>query len=203
MKIWSEKKNSPNIHSVPRREADHDQNGADVKKHKLLEMFYRLECSVSNAHMHDVQDGNWNYIPYSHLRFYKKLQELLEGRNTSTLKFLEMGCGLGTKMYIASAWCGIGIVHGIEINPHYCQIARHMLTGECGQIFCCDVREFKNYGDYDLIYSYGEVRHADGKVVKIVEEQRKVGSVFIQAFCGGTMCATTKTADGFQYIRPA
>jgi len=172
-----------------------------IDQQQLMEMFYRLECSVSQAHRDEVQGDNWNYIPYSHLRFYKQLKEVIEnlGKRPKDLRFLEMGCGLGTKLYIAAAWCKIGTVHGLEINPAYCEIARHMITSASlppsttlrrgsrnksspsRQVFCGDVQEFDRYHEYDLIYTYGEIVGKYYSVEQKVKRDMKPGAILLSA----------------------
>jgi SAM-dependent methyltransferase len=120
---------------------------------QIMEMFYRLEMAVGNAHAGAVRSGDWNYIPLSHLRFYHALKETVEGKDAATLRFLELGCGLGTKLHIAHAWVGIGNVTGIEIVPAFAEIARSML-GDAATILEVNVREFTNFHDYDIIYSF-------------------------------------------------
>jgi SAM-dependent methyltransferase len=188
--------NTINVSYIAMREADHDLLSLlTVEQSKLMEMFYRLECSVSNAHYKDVTGKNWNYVPYSHLRFYKALKELVEAKNDSNpvkdVKFLELGCGLGTKLYIASQWVGCGKVDGIEINPTYAEIARNMVAKR-GTVHCMNVKEFKQYGDYDIIYTYGEVREDNNHTINLVKEAMKPGAILLQSFISASICQWIK-----------
>lgn len=146
--------NNIDIQMVSRRELENDKLSLQtVDQAQLMELFYRLETAVGNAHAGDIKEGDWNYIPLSHLLFYRTLKEAVVGKNVADLRFLELGCGLGTKLHIARAWVGIGGVTGIEVVPAFAEIARHML-GEAGTILQMNLREFTHFHEYDVIYSY-------------------------------------------------
>ena len=91
--------NRIDIQMVSRRELDNDErSGLTVAQARLMHMFYRLETAVGNALVGEVREGDWNYIPFSHLMFYRKLTEAVAGKNVQELRYLEFGCGLGTKL---------------------------------------------------------------------------------------------------------
>jgi hypothetical protein len=169
-----------NVYGISERETELDKDsGLTIEQAKLMKMFYTLECSISNAHSNDVEEGNWNYIPYSHLKFYKTLLEVTKGKDVSKLSFLEMGCGLGTKLHIASKWVGIGTVDGIEINPYYAKIAQKMV--DCGgKVYNKDVLKFTKYHKYDIIYSYGEKRGAEAERPDVTKKM-KDGAIYLEA----------------------
>ena len=108
----------------------------------------------------DIKDGDWNYIPFSHLMFYRILREAVAGKKVEDLRYVEFGCGIGTKLLIAHEWVGIGSVTGVEVVPAYCEIARHML-GDMATVLQVDVREFSDYESYDILYSYDPLRPPD------------------------------------------
>ena len=56
-----------------------------IHPQKFFEMYYHLEMAVSNTHRQETQKGNWNYIPFSHLTFYKTLLEVNKDKNFQNL----------------------------------------------------------------------------------------------------------------------
>ncbi len=183
------------IAAVSYRESANDIDGlANTEKIQIMEMFYWLECAISNVHRNQILPTNWNYITYSHMRFYTTLLHLTSGKQISSMRFLEMGCGLGTKLYIASKWLGFGTSDGVEINPTYAEIARDMLSGK-GNVFCLDVRSFRDYDKYDFIYSYGEVREilAEKEIKKIVMNAMKKGAFLLTAQMNAEITLWQKT----------
>lgn len=169
------------IQMVTRRELDNDQrSGLSVEQARLMETFYRLETAVGNALLADVKAGDWNYIPFSHLMFYRKLQEAVAGKKVQDLRYLEYGCGLGTKLLIAHEWVGIGSVTGVEVVPTFAEIARHMLHGNV-TILEVDLREFTDCHDYDIIYSYDPLHPPELETwLNKVKESMKPGAILMQ-----------------------
>jgi SAM-dependent methyltransferase len=179
------------IPMVTRRELENDLLSAQyVEQARIMEMLYRLETAVGNAHAGEVREGDWNYIPFSHLMFYRALKEAVRGKNAADLRYLELGCGLGTKLMIAHGWVGIGAATGIEIVPAFAAIARRML-GDAAAILETDLRTFDRYQDYDIVYSYenyGPPVPADVReFIQKVKDGMKPGAVLLQ---GGFSRAT-------------
>jgi trans-aconitate methyltransferase len=62
-------------------------------------------------------------------------------------RYLEIGCGPGSKLLIARDWCGLD-AHGIERSGEMAAAARSLgLDAETA-----DALGWKGYGDYDLIW---------------------------------------------------
>lgn len=177
--------NKIDIQMVTRRELENDQRSLErVDQAQLMEMFYRLETAVGNAHAPEVREEDWNYIPFSHLVFYQALKEAVAGKNCEQLRFLELGCGLGTKLHIAREWVGFGSVTGIEVVPIFAAIARDFVGG-AGTILEIDVRQFRDYHEYDVIYSYESYDPPSPADVRewiaSVKEAMKPGAILLQA----------------------
>jgi SAM-dependent methyltransferase len=114
----------------------------------LLRLYYSLEFAIRQV----FADGDESCYPnasFSVLRFMAKLR-LIQRLCGTSLRFLDVGCGLGNKVWIAQT---LGFeAYGLEINPKYAEIA-----GECvgtNRILCHDGVTFPDYGDYDVIYFY-------------------------------------------------
>lgn len=175
--------NQLDIAGVASREAEKDQRaGLPIDQRALLDMFYRLEMSVANAT--GTAATARNYIPFSHLSFYKALRQAAHGRRPAELSFLELGCGLGTKLHIARYWAGIGRVAGIEMNPEYVAVARQMVCFGA-EVIVADALTFDAYHDYDILYclfredATSEPRTHD--LSQTVREKMKPGAVLLAA----------------------
>jgi len=114
----------------------------------LLRLYYSLEFAIGQV----FADGDESCYPnasFSVLRFMAKLR-LIQRLCGPSPRFLDVGCGLGNKVWIAQT---LGFdAYGLEINPKYAEIA-----GECvgaNRIFNHDGITFPDYDKYDVIYFY-------------------------------------------------
>lgn len=114
----------------------------------LFQLYYSLEFAIGQV----FADGDDRYYPnasFSVLKFMAKLR-LIQRICGVGSRFLDVGCGLGNKVWLAQT---IGFdAHGIEINQRYADIA-----GECvgtNRIVCHDGITFPDYDQYDVIYFY-------------------------------------------------
>lgn len=86
---------------------------------------------------------------FSVLQFVAQLR-LIKNWCGQSPRFLDVGCGLGSKVGIALS---LGFdAYGLEINPYYAEVA-------CGQIgrdrvLCTDALGFHDYGKFDVVYFY-------------------------------------------------
>jgi len=105
----------------------------------------------------DSRKGNYAYLPFSHMTFFKGLKKILEeqGKKPKDVRFLDVGCGMGTKLILAQI-LKIGTVHGIEVNKNYAKIAQRLQGVTIHQM---DAIKFKNYGQYDVIYLYHPIQN--------------------------------------------
>lgn len=126
----------------------------------------RFEDLVANDSGDDIskrnKTGEFHYIPLPMEQFATQMEVLegLMGARNSDLKFIDVGCGLGTKMVAANA-----ILHcqvfGIEKDPKYVRIARQLLGGK-GSRYQSKIPSHAIRGDalkhsykpYDIIYFY-------------------------------------------------
>lgn len=114
----------------------------------LFRLYYSIEFAVGQA----FADGDTRCYPnasYSVLSFITKLRSLLSmcGRGA---RFLDVGCGLGNKVWIAQA---IGFdAYGLEINQEYAEIAAQCVGAD--RVFRQDGLTFPHYDHFDVIYFY-------------------------------------------------
>jgi hypothetical protein len=127
---------------------NHLKNGDLDDLAVVLQLYYSLEFAIGQK----FSDGDLRYHPnasFSAIRFISNLR-MIQKLNGVGNRFLDVGCGLGSKVWIAQA---LGFeAHGLEINPNYAAIA-----GECvgtDRIVCHDGITFPAYDHYDVIYFY-------------------------------------------------
>lgn len=75
-------------------------------------------------------------------------------------RYLEVGCGIGTKLIIA-AKCGL-LVHGIEAREQYVAMARHLCPE--ATIETADARTWQGYRDFDIVFSYKPLISEEGNL---------------------------------------
>lgn len=84
---------------------------------------------------------------------------LLVQDRADTAKFLDVGCGGGTKVLAASVY--FPECHGLEYDPEYVAAAEHLFkrtaNTDC-HVFEGDGRVFDGYDQYDVIYFYRPMR---------------------------------------------
>lgn len=159
-------------------ERDNLQNGFTFKE--LLSMFYHLEMAISNVPK-NIGEECYPYIPYAHNVFYVKLKEVAKEiartKDWKDISFLEVGSGIGTKLYIAKNLVELHQVLGIEINTLYAEIAK-TLVGE--NVLTMDATDYKNYDKHDIIYSYSPMFSTkQSALLKTIKENMKPGAVYL------------------------
>jgi SAM-dependent methyltransferase len=93
-------------------------------------------------------------------------------------RFLDIGCGVGTKMIRARDQYGMDVT-GIEIVPEYAaEAGRHGLDVRIG-----DAADYGGYGDHDLIWFYRPFRDPDlqAALEKLVWDGMAAGAVVMTA----------------------
>lgn len=109
---------------------------------------------------------------------------LVQGRVHSA-RFLDIGCGGGTKVFAAArhfARCD-----GLEYDPGYARAGQRTLSlimpGQ-GEVFEGDALTFENYGDYDVIYFYRPINDHDllEQMQARVVEQARPGTLIVAPY---------------------
>lgn len=151
---------------------DSDLKGEDL--HQAMLAFHQLEGVIGRAftmfpesrdqgHGADPTTKCYNNITHSIKLFLKKLKKAHKicgfFRPDIRPKFLDAGCGLGTKAFLARL-NGFD-AYGIDINPIYAEIAKAVVDGGTNSdpeyknsVEVCNILEYANYGDFDCIYWY-------------------------------------------------
>ncbi len=138
---------------------------SNYKMDTLAYSFRRIETALGKladvaAHKKSHETGIYDFIPLcpsvflSDIDFAKSLFD-----SDVRIKFLDVGCGIGTKLVLASGPFNYN-VDGIEINKKYVDFYNNKFSKflfpfeNAPKIFHADGRTFERYNEYDVIYFY-------------------------------------------------
>lgn len=134
----------------------------DNQSDKLLELFYAALFQMANPHSQSEEaeeHGCFADIPLS-IRGFEQLIRvayrllLIQGR-LKDARFLDVGCGGGSKVLAASAY--FSQCHGMEYDRDYARAGQTMIettNADTCHVFHGDGLTFDGYDDYDVIYFY-------------------------------------------------
>jgi hypothetical protein len=166
------------------------------RKH-LIDLVNQLELQIfeplyDNEH---TKAGHWDYITYSIGSFLAHMEEVRKLIGPDK-KFIDVGCGIGTKVHLASHYFD---AYGVELHPPYAKSARkltrtkkfHKFGGYTAyhtrhlhqRIFQTDALKF-NYSGYDVVYFFRPM--SNDKMQKELEQriykQVKPGTIIIPIY---------------------
>lgn len=106
--------------------------------------------------------GCFQYVSYNEKKFFSQISKvmqilsMLNKRNKA--RFIDVGCGIGTKVFLASTL--FSEAHGIEIDDNYITTGLNIIK-HCSPEYTSnlslkkrDALQFSHYRDYDVIYIY-------------------------------------------------
>jgi SAM-dependent methyltransferase len=108
----------------------------------------------------DPYVGSYGCIHYSPANFARDLETLNLFYNKKTRKFVDVGCGVGQKVYLAFKYRFDA--YGIEVRPPYVDVARQLLVRYLwntlladypSHVIQVDALQF-DFKDFDVIYFY-------------------------------------------------
>ena len=158
-----------------------------MERNKLLDSYATLEEYIGRSALSGKQidkhqeRGYYRFIPLTTAYFCELMDEvdkLTKPRN-AVPKFLDIGCGVGTKVVLAERWFS---AFGLEINPGYARIARKVFNSSWGhRIIRGNALTFKRYAEFDILYFYCPLRN--GSMEKAFEQrlarEAKPGAIVI------------------------
>jgi len=127
------------------------------------------------------EDGSYPFIPLRTKRFVAALSiamELAQPNRLGRPNFLDVGCGDGTKVLIASAFgCNAS---GIEHDPECVKRARSLYRRT--SIETVDALQYEHYGDFDIVYFYCPIRDTEKQILleQRIASQVRPGTILIQ-----------------------
>jgi SAM-dependent methyltransferase len=157
----------------------------------LAKMHHDLEHAVSNellsgdARMAHSRKGHYPHIPLNEERFIL-MMEAAEyvaryhlNRDPKRMLFLDVGCGIGTKLALARSY--FGQIRGVEICKSYAEFANSkLLYGDKVEII--DGRDYAKYDEADVIYMYSPFANPALQVELEIAAYRgaRMGTLFIE-----------------------
>jgi len=135
----------------PEALANQDENKSlpflKTKLHVFNLSFHNFETTFLKAV--SEQSDNYDFIPFPSGAFVDMLIEAsIYFQLDRTKKFLDIGCGPGTKVMLANV---LFDAHGIEIKQSSVRMANRLGLKNVSQ---GDALKYDNYGDFDLLYFY-------------------------------------------------
>jgi 2-polyprenyl-3-methyl-5-hydroxy-6-metoxy-1,4-benzoquinol methylase len=174
-----------------------------MNKQAQLNITYALgmlsyRCTVFISKVCELNSGDYKLrkgttcfgnIPYSYIEILAKELEIIQRRLYKKLrrkpKFLDIGCGIGNLVMLASFLDYEAA--GLEYNLKTYRVAKKLcnITLPDSKIIKGDMRTFKHYSEYDVLYCYqpiADYKKMDEFTIKLAEEM-KSGAYVI---CVGT-----------------
>ncbi len=192
-----------------------------IKNRKMLKWGYGALLSALESYEHQSyyplnsdehrNKGRYDYQPYSinwflhHLHDAHQVLKYLRPDEKKKFKFVDIGCGVGTKVKLANA---LFDAHGIEVWEPYTEVAKELMKKkivrnhgkiyelkDTNRILVEDATKFENYGNYDILYFFRPLSEPE-KEIKLenrIYQQAKPGTIVIPLWHDG---------DLPEYIRP-
>jgi SAM-dependent methyltransferase len=156
-----------------RAEEDEDKGEvySSLKLNVMSVALHNIECSHLPSEPEDGDKHDW--IPFPCGSFVDMCLDaffaLGQDRNK---KFLDIGCGIGTKVMLADV---LFDSYGFDINKDYTRLARQI---GCKNVWYQDAMTFEGYGEYDLLYFYRPFKDnvLEDRLETNVYQQMKEGS---------------------------
>tara|TARA_Y100000034_G_scaffold129783_1_gene186909 strand:+ start:443 stop:1054 length:612 start_codon:yes stop_codon:yes gene_type:complete len=133
----------------------HSKEYLSVKLNVMSVALHNIECSHLPPEPDDPdEEDRHRWVPFPCGSFVDACIEAfyLSGGEVKAKKFLDIGCGIGTKVMLADV---LFDAHGLELNEEYLRVAD--LIG-CRNVWQADAMEYVEYGDYDILYFYAPFR---------------------------------------------
>ncbi len=167
-----------------RDRADADCKATADDRRLILEMYHRLECAVGLVlQRKNLHEKSYAHIPFGNVHFIQGLQSTRQWISSpaSELKFLDVGCGIGTKVFLAQS---LGFdAYGLEWNAPYLEVARKFYKDydeDRDPTFIeGNALEFNRYDQYDIIYWYGPISRgiSNEEIAALLLNQMKPGAI--------------------------
>ena len=128
-------------------------NGTLEAMIEKLERFITPKLS-GDEHKRKEDSGEFTYIGLRPSEFIEQLEQFRQIHfqkisSGQRLKFVDVGCGIGSKLILAhNSWLSLV---GIEIEPSYVEVARKLVP--FADIRCQDAMSV-DYGEFDVVYFY-------------------------------------------------
>jgi hypothetical protein len=171
-------------------EAEYNQLRAVASAFHAIER--RLgDCEAIKPSQSSCEKHHYSFIPLDSIVFTRAIAEardIWKAHNQQSNRhyyprFLDVGCGIGTKVFLSRYVDDIDMCHGLEYDEAYLPLARQLCGND--RIIHADGTEWTGYDAFDIIYMYVPIK--DSKLQKALQAQvikyAKPGTVIVMARC--------------------
>ena len=96
-----------------------------------------------------VVPDQFDYVALPEFEFLAGM-DIVSQHTRPAARFLDVGCGIGTKMFLAEM---LGYsVHGIDIHPEYVELTNTIIGSGSAELV--DAFTYTDYDKFDVIYMY-------------------------------------------------
>lgn len=155
----------------------------------------KLQQALLPVNPHNPDWFDWQTLPLN--SFYMGMLRVREQLGEGKFKFVDVGSGIGTKLYLAHT---LGFqAFGIEHNRDYIEVSRRLFPRFT--VVECDALEYTSYDYFDVIYSYRLARSDElqEEVNNHIVHHMKEGAVFFASDTKDSM-NTLMAVDGVQGV---
>jgi SAM-dependent methyltransferase len=158
----------------------------------LLEAMFGGAAKYLNKEHHpsgtaDPFVGSYGCIHFAPAHFVRDLETLNLFYNKTSRKFLDVGCGVGQKVYLAFKYKFDA--YGIEIRPAYADVAQQLLIRYLwnmpqidltNRIIVADAVQF-DFKDFDVIYFYRPMwdNKLEAQLERQIAKTAKIGAIVL------------------------
>jgi len=159
------------------------------------DMFENASTSMNKLNEGGSEKDAYRCIHYGVEDFLRRMHPVLEAHGDSfpspldkfgdrqPKKFIDVGCGVGQKVYLAKAMLGLD-AYGLELRPQHAQKARELLSqftasDYSSKIFTANAITFDGYAEFDYIYFYtpSPNREVQAQIETAVAKGAKIGAI--------------------------
>jgi SAM-dependent methyltransferase len=131
------------------------------------------------------QESHFHYIAFSPVNFVQRLKKF--GCFRKSGRFLDVGCGVGEKVFLAHVFGQFSRCDGLEYDAKTFSVAEFLLDRIQPRdhypikLMQGDALTFDDYGDYDVVYMYRPMRDHSlmRKLIRRVAAQIKPGAIML------------------------
>ncbi|MEY4567771.1 MAG: hypothetical protein RLY14_2741 [Planctomycetota bacterium] len=131
------------------------------------------------------QESHFHYIAFSPINFVQRLKAV--GCFQKSGKFLDIGCGVGEKVFLAHVFGRFSQCDGLEYDAKTFSVAEFLLDRIQPRdhypikLVHGDALAFEDYGDYDVVYMYRPMRDHGlmRKLIQRIAAQIEPGAIML------------------------
>ena len=170
--------------------------------------YVSTKLSVFNVAFHNLESAflkdsgkeeEYDFIPFQCGSFVDMLIEAsLYFKMDRSKKFLDVGCGPGTKVILANV---LFDAHGIELRRSAVETANNYFCLK--NVFQGDALKCEKYGEYDLLYFYRPLKSPSLQLAleEVIFEQMKPGALIAPMHTEMDWDSKTKRLSQYLYLK--